>query len=33
MVNLLLEVAFWLILVSYVGARVAQPKKGFRKQY
>ena len=30
MVTLGLEIVFWLILLSYVSARISQPKKGFK---
>ena len=31
--NLGLEIVFWLILLTYLGARLTQTKKGFKKQY
>ena len=33
MVNLGLEIVFWLILLIYIGARLSQTKKGFKQQY
>jgi len=33
MVNLGLEIVFWLILLIYIGARLTQNKKGFKQQY
>ena len=33
MINLGLELVFWLILLIYIGARITQTKKGFKKQY
>jgi len=33
MVNLGLEIIFWLILLIYIGARITQRKKGFKQQY
>ena len=33
MMNLGLEVVFWLILLIYIGARITQTKKGFKQQY
>ena len=33
MVNLGLEIVFWLILLIYIGARITQTKKGFKQQY
>ena len=33
MMNLGLDLVFWLILLIYIGARITQPKKGFKKQY
>jgi len=32
MVNLELEILFWVILLIYVGARLTQTKKGFKQQ-
>ena len=32
MVNLSLEILFWLILLIYIGARLTQTKKGYRQQ-
>ena len=31
--NLGLEIAFWLTLLIYLGARITQTKKGFKQQY
>ena len=31
--NLGLEIVFWLILLSYLGARLNQNKKGYKQQY
>ena len=33
MMNLGLEVVFWLTLLIYIGARITQTKKGFKQQY
>ena len=33
MMNLGLDLVFWLILLIYIGARIIQTKKGFKKQY
>ncbi len=33
MVNLGLEILFWAILLTYLGARFTQTKKGFKQQY
>ena len=33
MVNLGLEIVFWLILLIYVGARLTQTKKGLKQEY
>ncbi len=33
MVNLGLEIVFWLILLIYIGARLTQTKKVFKQQY
>ena len=33
MVNLGLEILFWAILLTYIGARLKQTKKGFKQQY
>ena len=33
MVNIGLEIIFWLILLIYIGARLTQNKKDFKKQY
>ena len=33
MVNLFLEILFWLILVIYIGARLTQTKKSLKQQY
>ncbi len=33
MTNLGLEIVFWLILLSYLGARLTQPKKGYKQEY
>ncbi len=32
MVNLSLEILFWLILLIYIGAKFNQTKKGYRQQ-
>ena len=32
MLELSLEILFWLILLIYIGARFTQPKKGYRQQ-
>jgi hypothetical protein len=32
MVEQSLEILFWLILLIYIGARFAQPKKGYKQQ-
>ena len=31
MVNIGLEILFWLILLTYVGARLTQTKNGYKK--
>ena len=33
MSNIALEIAFWLFLTIYIGARLIQTKKGYEKQY
>ena len=33
MVDLGLEIVFWLILLIYVGARLTQNKKGLKQEY
>jgi len=33
MVNLELEILFWLVLLIYIGARLTLTKKGISKQY
>ncbi len=33
MTNLGLEIAFWLILLTYLGARLSHTKKGYKPQY
>ena len=33
MLNLGLEMLFWLTIVIYIGARLAQTKKGYKQQY
>ncbi len=33
MVDLGLEIVFWLILLIYVGARLTQTKKGLKQEY
>ncbi len=33
MANLALEIIFWLILLTYLGARITQTKKGLKQQY
>ena len=33
MVDLSLEIVFWLILLIYTGAKLIQIKKGFKQQY
>ena len=33
MVNLDLEIVFWLILLIYIGARLTQTKKGLKQEY
>ena len=33
MINLELEIAFWFILLTYLGAKLFQYKKGFRHQH
>ena len=33
MVNLGLELVFWLVLLIYICARLIQTKKGFKQQY
>jgi len=33
MLNLGLEIVFWVILLSYIGARLTQSKKALKKLY
>ncbi len=33
MVNMGLEILFWLTLISYIVLRLTQPKKGLKQQY
>ena len=33
MPNFGLEIIFWLILLTYLGARVTQTRKAYKKQY
>ena len=33
MINLGLEFVFWLILLTYVGARISKVKKNYKQQY
>ncbi len=33
MVNLGLEIVFWISLIIYIGARLTQTKKGLKQQY
>ena len=33
MVNLSLEIIFWLILMVYIGAKITQTKKGYKKEF
>ena len=33
MVNLGLEILFWTILLTYLGARLTQTKKGFKQEF
>ena len=33
MMNLILELVFWLILLIYIGARLTQSKKGLKQQH
>ena len=33
MTNLGLEIVLWLILLTYLGARLTQTKKGYKQQY
>ncbi len=33
MANLILEILFWLILLTYLGARLTQTTKGYKQQY
>ena len=33
MANLGLEIIFWLVLMTYFGARLTQTKKGYKQQY
>ncbi len=33
MANLGLEIVFWLILLTYLVARLTQTKKGYKQQY
>ena len=31
--NLVIEISFWIILISYLGLRFSQTRNGFKKQY
>jgi len=33
MVNLGLEILFWVILLTYIGARLTQTKNGYKQEY
>ena len=33
MANLGLEIIFWLILITYIGAKLTQTKKGYKKEF
>jgi len=33
MVNLGLEILFWTILLTYIGARLTQTKNGYKQEY
>ena len=33
MANIVLELLFWLILITYLGARLTQSKKNYKEQY
>ena len=33
MANLGLEIVFWIILLMYIGVRIANNKKGYKQQY
>ena len=33
MANLGLEIVFWIILLTYLGARLTQTSKGFKQNY
>tara|TARA_B100000424_G_scaffold212586_1_gene170040 strand:- start:137 stop:253 length:117 start_codon:yes stop_codon:yes gene_type:complete len=33
MTNLGLEIVFWLILLTYLGARISKTRKGYKQQY
>ena len=33
MINLGLEIVFWFILLSYLGVKLVQSKKGFKHQH
>ncbi len=33
MLNIGFEIVFWLILLTYLGARLTQTKKGYKQQY
>tara|TARA_B100000212_G_scaffold97128_1_gene71306 strand:- start:662 stop:778 length:117 start_codon:yes stop_codon:yes gene_type:complete len=33
MANLGLEIVFWVILLTYLGARLSQTSKGFKQNY
>ena len=33
MINLGLEILFWAILLTYIGARLTQTKNGYKQEY
>ena len=33
MANLGLEIVFWIILLMYIGVRIAKGKRGYKQQY
>jgi len=33
MTNLIIEILFWAILISYLGLRISITRDGFKKQY
>jgi len=33
MVNISLEIIFWLTLIIYIGAKFTQTKKGYKKEF